>query len=190
MTPEKPMTKTEREELKRLARERARVAKHDAQRRSADLKAMVEVQIAEAYSYNRNETWNEVVKVTREIVARAQTEVGEACEKIGVPAGMQPILQFEWQSRGPYQVAGQQQNLRRLAHKRIEAQERAAIAEIDRAALDIQTNLVRAGLTSDSAIEFLSSMPSVSDLMPAVTLDELETGRDDRRSLGMGDDLF
>jgi len=30
----KPMTKGEREELKRLARERARVAKHDAQRRS------------------------------------------------------------------------------------------------------------------------------------------------------------
>lgn len=185
---QKPMTKTEREELKLLARERARVAKHDAQRRTADLKAMVEVQIADAYSYNNDETWNEVVKATREIVARAQTEVGEACENIGVPAGMQPMLTFDWQSRGPFQVAGAQQNLRRLANKRIEAQERAAIAEIDRAALEIQTNLVRAGLTSDTALDFLSAMPSVADLMPAVTLDELEQPRNGRREIGMGDD--
>ena len=42
---EKPMTKTEREELKRLARERARVAKHDATRRAADLKAMFEQEL-------------------------------------------------------------------------------------------------------------------------------------------------
>jgi hypothetical protein len=190
LTDEKPMTKGEREELKRLARERARVAKHDAQRRSADLKAMFEHQIADAFSYNSDETWSQAVLIAREECAKAQEMVAERCDALGIPSGMHPLVQFDWQSRGPSAVAGQQQNLRRVAHQRIAAQERGAIAEIDRAALEIQTNLVRAGLTSETAIEFLSAMPSVNDLMPPVNMDELEQPKP-RRSIGMGDgDVF
>lgn len=181
------MTKGEREELKRLARERARVAKHDAQRRTADLKAMFEHQLADAYSFNSEESWSSVVMVAREECAIAQEKISERCKDLGIPLAMHPVVSFDWQSRGPYAVAAQQQNLRRAAHQRIAAQERAAIAEIDRAALDIQTNLVRAGLTSDAAVEFLSAMPSVNDLMPPVSMDELEQPRG-RRELGMGDD--
>lgn len=180
------MTKGEREELKRLARERARVAKHDAQRRTADLKAMFEHQLADAYSFNSEENWSNAVQIAREECAAAQERIEERCKEFGIPVAMHPLVQFDWQSRGPYAVAGQQQNLRRAAHHRIAAQERAAIAEIDRAALEIQTNLVRAGLTSDTAIEFLSAMPSVNDLMPPVNMDELEKPNE-RRQLGMGD---
>lgn len=185
----KPMTKGEREELKRLARERARVAKHDAQARSADLKAMFEHHLAERFTYNSEETWSDAVEIAREECAEAQKKIGERCDELGIPTGMHPVVQFDWMSRGPYAVAAQQQNLRRAAHQRIAAQERSAIAEIDRAALEIQTNLVRAGLTSDTAIEFLSSMPSVNDLMPPVDLDALEQPPPRRpRELGTGDD--
>lgn len=186
MTDPKPMTKGEREELKRLARERARVAKHDAQRRTADLKAMFEQQLADAYSFNSEETWSRAVKIAREECAEAQARIEKRCEELAIPLAMHPLVNFDWQSRGPYAVGAQQQNLRRVAHHRIAAQERSAIAEIDRAALDIQTNLVRAGLTSDTALEFLSAMPSVNDLMPPVNMDELEPP--ERRSLGMGSD--
>lgn len=180
------MTKGEREELKWLARERARVAKHDAQRRTADLKAMFEHQLADAFDYNSDETWSQAVLIAREECAKAQAAISERCEALGIPLAMHPLVNFDWQTRGPYAVAGQQQNLRRVAHGRIAAQERAAIAEIDRAALEIQTNLVRAGLTSETAIEFLSAMPSVNDLMPPVNMDELEAPK--RRQIGMGDD--
>jgi hypothetical protein len=184
---EKPMTKGEREELKRLARERARVAKHDAQSRTADLKAMFEHQLADAYSFNSEENWSSAVQIAREECASAQERIEERCKDLGIPLAMHPLIQFDWQSRGPDAVAGQQQNLRRAAHQRIAAQERAAIAEIDRAALEIQTQLVRAGLTSDTAIEFLLAMPSVNDLMPPVNMDELGKPNE-RRQLGMGDD--
>jgi hypothetical protein len=182
------MTKGEREELKRLARERARVAKHDAQSRTADLKAMFEMQLSEAYSFNSEEVWSSAVQIAREECATAQAKISERCDELGIPSAMHPVVQFDWQSRGPFAIAGQQQNLRRAAHQRIAAQERAAIAAIDRAALEIQTNLVRAGLTSDAAIDFLSAMPSVNDLMPPVNMDELEEPKPRRRELGMGGD--
>lgn len=180
------MTKGEREELKRLARERARVAKHDAQRRTADLKAMFEHQLADAYSFNSEETWSKAVVIAREECAAAQERISERCDALDIPTAMHPVVTFDWQTRGPYAVAGQQQNLRRVAHARIAAQERSAIAEIDRSALEIQTNLVRAGLTSETAIEFLSTMPSVNDLMPPVNMDEIEASSK-RRQLGRGD---
>jgi aryl carrier-like protein len=186
VTPDKPMTKTEREELKRLARERARVAKHDAQRRTADLKAVFEQELLTHYDYNRDEVWKEAVEAATKAGEEAAAKIAQRCEELGIPAAFAPRLSVMWQSQGPAAVQYEQADIRRAAYKRIEAQERAALAEIDRAALEIQTNLVRAGLTSIAAIEFLSAMPSVAELMPVVDIDDLE--RKPRRSLGMGDD--
>ena len=188
VTDEKPMTKGEREELKRLARERARVAKADANRRSADLKAMFEQELLTLYDYNRDEVWKQAVADAEVAVKAAQVKIAQRCEELGIPAGFAPTVAFSWQSQGPVAIAYEQADIRRAAYKRIEASERGAVAEIDRKTLEIQTQLVRAGLTSDTAVGFLDSMPSVVDLMPVVDLDELETGRP-RRQLGMGDDL-
>lgn len=188
MTPEKPMTKTEREELKRLARERARVAKRDAERRTADLKAMFEQEMLTHYDYNRDEVWKEAVEAAKEAGSIAAAKIAERCEELGIPAGFAPQLSVSWHSQGPMAVQYEQGEIRRAAYKRIDAQERAAVAEIDRAALEIQTNLVRAGLTSETAVAFLDAMPSVAELMPPVVMDELET-QPKRRGLGMGDDL-
>lgn len=184
------MTKTEREELKRLARERARVAKHDAQRRSADLKAMFEQELLTHYDYNRDEVWKEAVEAATKAGEEAAAKIAERCEELGIPAAFAPRLTVSWQSQGPAAVQYEQADIRRAAYKRIEASERLAIAEIDRGALEIQTQLVRAGLTSEAAVAFLDQMPSVADLMPAVDMDELDVQRRRPRGLGMGDDLF
>jgi hypothetical protein len=185
---EKPMTKTEREELKRLARERARVAKGDAKRRTADLKAIFEQELITLYDYNRDEVWKSAVAEAKAACEKAQEIVSQRCEELGIPPGFAPRIQFEWQRSGPYAIEYELSDLRRAAYKRIDAMERQAIHEIDRKALEIQTELVAAGLTSDRAIGFLMSMPSAADLMPAVDMSELERGN--RPSLGMGDDLF
>jgi aminopeptidase N len=185
---QKAMTKTEREELKRLARERARVAKADAHRRSADLKAMFEQELLTHYDYNRDDVWKEAVEEAQKAGAAAAEKIAKRCEELGIPAAFAPTLSISWRSQGPMAVEYEQAEIRRAAYKRIEAQERAALADIDRAALEIQTNLVRAGLTSEAAVEFLSTMPSVADLMPPVNISELDS-KPRRRSLGMGDDL-
>lgn len=183
---EKPMTKGEREELKRLARERARVAKHDATRRAADLKAMFEQELLTMYDYNRDEVWKEAVEEAEEACREAIKRVSERCEELGIPVAFAPRLSVAWHGQGPAAVLYEQKDIRRAAYKRIEAQERAAFAEIERAALGIQTQLVRAGLTSEAAVEFLSGMPSVEELMPPIVIDEIDSKR---RELGMGDDL-
>lgn len=171
---ERTMSRTEREELKKLARERARVAKADAARRVADLKAMFEQQVTTIYEYDRDEVWKAAVEIAAEAAAKAQEQVEERCVELGIPREFSPRLDFQWSGRGSWGVAKRQAELRRAAYKRIEAMERSARHEIDRAALDVQTQLVVEGLTSQRAVEFLAAMPSVETLMPALAISDFE----------------
>lgn len=170
------MTRAEREELKKLARERARVAKADAARRTSDLKADFERQVVTHYEYDRDEIWKAAVEAATEAVERAQHEIADRCEQLGIPRELAPTLQFGWVGRGPYAVKNEQQGLRRAAYAQIDAMERTAKHEVDRKALEIQTQLVAAGLTSERAVEFLGSMPAVDDLMPPLDLLALTGG--------------
>jgi hypothetical protein len=80
----------------------------------------------------------------------------------------------------------EQADLRRAAHKRIDAATRTAKHEIDRRSLDVQTQLVAEGLTSARAIEFLTSMPTVEVLMPDDIVGQVLAKRE-RPALGPGD---
>jgi len=171
------MTKGEREELKRLARERARVAKADAERRAADLKAAFEHQVVTFYDYDRDDVWQGIEVSVREALAEANRMIRARAVELGIPSEFAPSVSFHWAARDPrYNVQQSQAEMRRAAYKRIEAMERSAKHEIDRAALDVQTNLVAEGLTSARAVEFLSAMPTVDALMPAVDIRELTSG--------------
>lgn len=171
------MTKAEREDLKRLARERARVAKADAARRTADLKASFEEQVVAHYDYDRDEVWDGVLASVKEAMAHANEQIAARAAELGIPGEFSPSVSFTWNRRDPrWQVKQSQEELRRVAYKRLDALERTAKHEIDRAALQVQTQLVAEGLTSDRAIEFMSGMPSVEALMPALDLLELVEG--------------
>lgn len=171
------MTKTEREELKRLARERARVAKAETERRSADLKAAFEQQVVSFYTYDRDEVWEELHNEIQAALTETNEKIRERAIELGIPEDFAPTVAFTWHARNPrVEVQRSQQEVRRAAYKQIEAMERTAKHEIDRAALEVQTQLVAEGLTSGRAIEFLGSMPSVEALMPAVDIRELTEG--------------
>ena len=53
----KPMTKSEREDLAKLIRNREKVMKSAARERSAELLAEFEQQMASVYSYDQDEVW-------------------------------------------------------------------------------------------------------------------------------------
>ncbi len=172
------MTKGEREELKRLARERARVAKADASARTADLKASFEEHVSAHYMWDQDEVWEKAATFARDACVEANKTIKERCIALGIPANFAPEILFQWAQRSPrWEVKQTQDELRRTAYKRIEAMERMAKHEIDRACLSVQTQLVRAGLTSDAAIGFLEGMPSVEALMPALDIRELTVGQ-------------
>lgn len=177
MSERREMTKGEREELKRLARERARVAKADAAARTADLKASFEEQVSAHYMWDQDDVW-EAAKVAAVEACKAANETIRARSiELGIPPEFAPSIIFQWAQRSPrWEVKSVQEELRRTAFKRIDAMERQARHEIDRAALAVQTELVRVGLTSDAAIGFLEGMPSVDALMPALDIKELTAG--------------
>lgn len=172
----KEMTKGEREELKKLARERARVAKADVDRRSADLRAVFEQQVAQEYEWDRDEVWEKAVIEANNAVKAASEVIADRCVELGIPRELAPHVRFEWIGRGQHAVAQRQSELRRAAYQRIDAMARTAKQEIDRSSLEIQTQLVRAGITSDAGIQFLEGMPVVEDLMPAIDMTQITDG--------------
>jgi hypothetical protein len=60
-----------------------------------------------------------------------------------------------------------------MAKSRIEALERTAMLEIERASLEAQTQLALEGLTSDAARAFVERLPNVENLMPALSFAEI-----------------
>lgn len=174
MSETREMTKTEREELKRLARERARVAKRDAERRTADLMASFERQVVTVYDFDRDEVWKAAVEAAQEAVDKAQEQIMERCGELGIPRELAPRFSAHWAGGGERAVRQRQGDLRRAAQKQIEAMERTAKHEIDRKALEVQTELVSEGLTSGRAIEFLQAMPTVESLMPELDVGALD----------------
>ena len=53
-----------------------------------------------------------------------------------------------------------------MAKTRLDAMEKAAQTEIERASVEAQTQLIADGLTSDAAKDFLEALPSATALMP------------------------
>jgi hypothetical protein len=60
-----------------------------------------------------------------------------------------------------------------MAETRIAAIEAKARVEIELSCLDAQTKIAVAGLTSDAARLFLEKLPSIKELMPALSFAEV-----------------
>ena len=72
MTTSAPMTKTERNELSSLIRQRERSMKMLATQRSAELMADVEQQLARIYQFDEDETWEAATAIADAAVREAQ----------------------------------------------------------------------------------------------------------------------
>ena len=86
----KPMTKSEREDLAKLIRNREKVMKSAARERSAELLAEFEQQMASVYSYDQDEVWKSATEAAAAAVAVAQQAIAERCSEMGIPARFAP----------------------------------------------------------------------------------------------------
>ena len=167
------ITKSEREDLQRLVRQREKVLKSAAKQRSAELLADFENQMGQCYSFDEDETWAAAVNAAEQEVAKARARVAARCVELGIPKQFAPDLDVEWFSRGENAVKQRRDELRRMAVTRIEAIERDAITKIEMTSLEAQTRLAMAGLTSQAAQQFLSELPPVEKLMPLLSFAEM-----------------
>lgn len=174
------MTRKEREDLGRVARMRAKVAKDGVVQREAELLADVEAQLAAIYKAG-DPAWKEIIAQAKQAVAAADAEIAEICRQRGIPEEFRPRLIADWYGRGENAAASRRGELRKVAQTRIAAAGRAAKTAIEAKTAEVLTELIAGGLESPEARAFLESIPTPQQLMPPVTIAELEGGAHHQR---------
>ena len=169
------ITKGERTELRSLIRQRFKVLRAEVEARRAEL----EVELAERVQQHfaaQDKAWTDAVYLIEEAAREANRKANDILrgldrDDIDVSAGHDlTIVQARVFSQPQ---AGRNVMLRNGA-KRIEAQVKAALLQLDGQEADLLTRLVATGLESDAARNFLGEIPTVSALIPAARLLQLE----------------
>ena len=174
MTSTGAITKSEREDLQRLVRQREKVLKSAAKQRSAELLADFENQMGQEYAFDQDEIWQQAVASVQPVIAKAQKTIAARCRELGIPERFAPSLKLDWHSRGYDNIIDKRKaELPRMAQTQIEAIERKAVVEIETSCLDAQTQLAIAALSSDAARQFIERLPAISDLMPSLSYAEI-----------------
>ena len=168
------MTRSEREDLQRLIRQREKVLKSSAKQRSEELLADFENQMGSEYSFDQDEVWAKATEAAEREVKKAQAQVAARCRELGIPDRFAPSLSLRWRHRGyDNLIDSRKAELRRMVQTQIAAIERRAIVEIETSCLDVQTKLAVAGCTSDVARAFVDNLPSVETLMRPLSFDAI-----------------
>jgi hypothetical protein len=165
------MNKGERDELRRLVRQRSKVLRDEVKARTAELAADVEQKLVARF-YERDEKRMAAEGAIRAIITEANEKIDEVLQGVdhqmtGVGRAMidQPYIRWDVTDR----LA-----LRHAALKDIEARAAAAVLSLSRQEVDLLEQLARGALESEEAMAFLASIPSVGELVPAARMDELE----------------
>ena len=183
MSNELLMTRAEREELAKVVRMRARVAKADVDAHKAKLLADFEEQVATEYDMH-DERWAKYVREGEAAVAVANEAIRRAFDESGIPDSFAPSASVGWSPRGGEWIRRDRRNeLRNVAAKRLDAQAKAARVEVDRAAVGLLSELAAAALTTEQARAWLERLPSTERLMPRLRLVEIEAATDEESVL-------
>jgi hypothetical protein len=168
------MTKGEREDLVRLVKQRERVAKTAAEQRSAAMLAMFEQQVSALHDFNTNEVWSAATKAAVDAAKKANEEIAAEAERLGIPAEFRPTLSFSWLRRGENEYAARRAELRRVAKAEIDALEKVARVQIESQSVQAQTEIIANGLSSESAIAFLNTLPAIESMMPPLDVSAIQ----------------
>ena len=168
------MTSAERNDLRSLIRQRARLMKTELKQRRMELMSDFERQLSAVFSYDQDETWKAAHALAQQAVTNAQTAVAERCRELGIPKEFAPCLSLEWYRRGQNAVKDRRTELRFAAKARLDALEASGKTEIERISVQGQTELIADGLTSEAAKAFLQQMPSAETLMPMLELTQVQ----------------
>lgn len=166
------MNRADREQLIRLARGRARLAKSKAAEREKILMSEAEDLLAAEYSA-RDQLWAEATAIAEEACRKANEQIAAQSALLGIPQRMAPRLQLSWDSRGQGQDSGRRAELRKVAQSRLAALTAMAKTAIDEQLLDTEQALIADSLESAEAVAFLERMPTAEQLMPSLSLDDL-----------------
>lgn len=166
------LTRTERADLQRVARMRAKVARGAIEVVKAQRLAEFERELQARYAVD-DAAWSELTAAAKAQVQQTDEELARRCEELGIRPEFRPRLTLGWYSAGANGSRDRQAELRKLARLELEAAGKAARQRIDAGELEAVTAIVAVGLGAE-ARELLEAMPTPEQLMPALDLGELE----------------
>lgn len=167
------MTKGERDQLIRLVKNRAKQAEREAEMREKVLLAEVRDHMAAEFQAN-DDLFAEAVAIATAAAEKANAQIQARCAELGIPAQHAPGLQLSWHSRSPeLQNNARRAELLKLAGARLQALTKAAKTQIQSQALDAEEKLILGGLESPEAKALFAAMPTVEQIMPALSLEDL-----------------
>jgi hypothetical protein len=179
------MLKSERDALLKLCRQRERVAKSEVSAVAARRKADFERQLAAVYAFDQNEVWTRAYTAAKEALRKANEEIACQAAAIGIPREFAPSLCPPiWFERGQNAARNRRVELTKVAYSRIEEAQKHANLQIERSSLEFQTRLLATGLESTDARALLEGMPTPEQLVPSLTVEEIQKGLNSGKSPG------
>src|SRR5260221_6612396 len=172
--PPRQMSKSEREDLIRLVKQREKVAKTAAEQRSAAMLAEFEQQISAIHAFNSNEVWKAATDAAIEAARKANEAIMKEADRLGIPKEFHPRLSFSWSWRGEAEYQERRNELRRVAKAEIDALEKVARVQIESSSVAAQTEIIAHGLSSKAAITFLNSLPAIESMMPCLDITAIQ----------------
>ena len=175
MTAAEPMSRRDREDLAKVVRMRAKVAKAQVDERSTALRADAERQLAAIYPVD-DEAWAELTAEADRRISALDAEIAAICEAKGIRAEFRPGVQLAWYGRGVNAIPKRRAELHKVAVANIAAAATAAKVAVEAASAELQGELIAGGLTSGEARGWLASIPTAEALMPVLDVNALEAG--------------
>ena len=109
--------------------------------------------------------WKDAIERTKKAVEELNARISAELAAEGLPARFHPGAGVQWHSQGETSEASRRYELRRLARSRIEERLAQSKADIDRAVVRIEADLL-AVTTGEEARGYLLGLPSAEDLLP------------------------
>lgn len=158
------LTKSERDDLVKITRERGRVAKSRVEAVKAELVADVEKKLSEEFKA-RDEMWRDGIEIAEQAVREANAQIQRVCEERGVPADFRPSVDLAWRSRGRNADPSRRAELRRLATARVDATGKQAKLTIEAEIAETVTKSARrrADIGSGTGTPGQDAGPAVAD---------------------------
>jgi hypothetical protein len=167
----KMITKSERAELRSVVRQQMKVLRSEVKQREVEMVAEIDAQIANQYA-EADSIAKDVFDSIRAIVEGANQSIREVVATSGNNRWRNcDLLQV------PYLLRSDERRravLRQAAMSELKSKVQTATLRLDRTEADLLRQLSLDALESGEAKAFLSSIPSVSELVPVVRLAELE----------------
>lgn len=167
------ITKSERAELRSLIRQRFKVLRSEVEARRAELAAELEQRIVDKFSAE-DKLWADGMYLIEEAVREANRKANDVIRGLDIDA-LDTSREYQIvYTKLPSKPQAERNVLRTNGARRIEAQVKSALLQLDSQEADLLTRLVATGLESDDARAFLGEIPTVSSLVPADRLLALE----------------